>query len=271
MNAGTRTVITLSGRVGPNAPTGNLTNRTFAVGPTGEPLSNTAEAIVRRVPEHVFDCSDVIGKVFDDRNGNGYQDGLDGAAVSDQSYVSGKYDLPPDEAVAEPGLAGVRIATVNGTLITTDDFGRFHVPCAELPSSIGTNFILKVDERSLPSGYRMTSENPRVVRLTAGKFAKMNFGASLSRVIDITLSGTAFARGAEPTAKLADAVRNLSRTLRSEPSVVRLSYVASTQEEIRMGRARMRAVEQLLRRAWRRHGTYKLTIEKTIQTRRSGE
>jgi uncharacterized repeat protein (TIGR01451 family) len=270
MTAGTRTVITISGRVGPNAPSGNLTNRAFVAGPTGEPLSNVAEAIVRRVPEHVFDCSDVIGKVFDDVNGNGYQDGADGRPVTDQSFGGGKGKLatPAPVPAGEPGLAGVRIATVNGTLITTDDFGRFHVPCAELPSSIGTNFILKVDERSLPSGYRMTTENPRVVRLTAGKFAKMNFGASLSRVIDITLSGTAFGSGAEPSAKLADAVRNLSRTLQREPSVVRLSYVAGSEAEVKLGRARMRAVERLLRRTWRRNGTYKLTVEKTIQRRR---
>lgn len=268
MTAGTRTVIMLSGRVGPNAPTGNLVNRTQAQGPTGEILSNVAEAIVRRVPEHVFDCSDVIGKVFDDRNRNGYQDGPDGNPITDQSFESGKFSPAPAEDGGEPGLAGVRIATVNGTLITTDAFGRYHVPCAELPGNIGSNFILKVDERSLPSGYRLTTENPRVVRLTAGKFAKMNFGAALGRVIDITLSGNAFDGGATPSPKLADAVRNLSKTLRKEPSVVRLSYVAGTEAEVKLGRARMRAVEKLLKREWRRNGTYKLTIEKTIQNRR---
>jgi uncharacterized repeat protein (TIGR01451 family) len=272
MSAGTRTTITFNGRVGPNAPTGNLTNQTYAQGPTGTLLSNIAEAVVRRVPEHVFDCSDVIGTVFDDVNRNGYQDGpYRDAGVTDQSYAGGKGKLSPvpesGDVPGEPGLAGVRIATVNGTLITTDAHGRFHVPCAELPSSIGTNFILKVDERSLPSGYRMTTENPRVVRLTAGKFAKMNFGATIGRVIDITLSGTAFVRGAEPTAKLEAAVRNLSRTLAREPSVVRLAYVAGNDAEVKQGRARMRAVEKMLKRMWRQNGTYKLTIEKTIKRR----
>lgn len=266
MASGTRTTIAFSARVGPNAPTGELINRTFAQSAGGAQLSNTATATVRRVPEHVFDCSDVIGKVFDDRNRNGYQDGPS-RGVTDQLYAGGKGSKAPGPR-DEPGLPGVRVATVNGTLITTDEFGRFHVPCAELPAKEGSNFILKVDERSLPSGYRLTTENPRVVRLTAGKFAKMNFGAALGRVIDINLSGKAFAKGAEPSAKLRDAVQNLAVVLKKEPSVVRLAYVAGGTDEVTLGRARMRAVEKLLRQEWRKSGTYKLTIEKTIVRRR---
>ncbi|WP_168797704.1 DUF7507 domain-containing protein [Aliishimia ponticola] len=268
-----RMVITLSARVGPAAPTGNLVNTaTLFDGVTGEQIAPRAEATVRRVPEHVFDCSDVIGTVFHDINGNGYQDGPQRASgVTDQTFLGGKNKAAagadPANLPGEPGLPGVRIATVNGTLITTDSHGRFHVPCAELPGAIGTNFILKLDERTLPSGYRLTTENPRVVRLTAGKFAKMNFGASLSRVIDITVNGGAFVSGLEPTPKLKDAVRNLARTLATQSSVVRLSYVASSPDEVRLGRARMRAVEKLLRQMWRQNGTYKLTIEKTITRR----
>jgi len=168
MTQGSRASITFTGRVAPNAPVGNLENRTYGEGPTGQILSNIATAIVRRVPEHVFDCSDVIGKVFDDRNRNGYQDGPGGADITNQDYLGGKGKYTKAPPTGEPGLAGVRIATANGTLITTDEFGRFHVPCAALPEKSGTNFLLKVDERSLPSGYRLTTENPRVIRLTAG-------------------------------------------------------------------------------------------------------
>ncbi|WP_420818651.1 DUF7507 domain-containing protein, partial [Paramylibacter kogurei] len=157
-------VITLTARVGPNSAIGKLVNQATAIDPaTGAAMTNTASAIVERTPEHVFDCSDVIGKVFDDYNHDGSQN------------------------QGEPGLAGVRIVTVGGVLITTDEFGRYHVPCAALPDKHGSNFILKLDERSLPSGYRMTTENPRVMRLTPGKFAKMNFGAAISNVIRIDL------------------------------------------------------------------------------------
>src|SRR6185312_6329896 len=40
----------------------------------GATISNIASAAVRVVPDPVFDCSDVIGKVFDDKNANGYED-----------------------------------------------------------------------------------------------------------------------------------------------------------------------------------------------------
>ncbi|WP_163269644.1 hypothetical protein [Chelativorans alearense] len=105
-----------------------------------------------------FGCSDVIGTVFDDRNGNGYQD------------------------AGEQGLPGVRLATVRGWLVTTDAHGRFHVVCAnEEAGRIGSAFIMKLDARTLPTGYRLTTENPRAVRLTAAKTAKLNFGASIGR------------------------------------------------------------------------------------------
>jgi hypothetical protein len=103
-----------------------------------------------------FGCADVVGKVFDDRNGNGYQD------------------------EGEPGLGGVRVATMQGWLIVTDEHGRFSVPCADRPDGrMGSHFVMKVDTRTLPSGYRMTTENPGMVRLGAGKLGKLNFGAAL--------------------------------------------------------------------------------------------
>ena len=131
-------------------------------------LAPTAFATVVRRVEHTFDYSDIIGKVFDDTSNNGYQDH------------------------GEPGLPVERLATINGTLITTDVHGRYHVPCAEIPREIGSNFYPKLDARTLPSEYRVTTENPRVIRVTAGKFAKLNFGASISRVVDIDLSRPSF-------------------------------------------------------------------------------
>ena len=106
----------------------------------------------------LLECAEVIGKVFDDRNGNGY----------------------PDKG--ERGLSGVRVATPKGWLVITDRQGRFHLSCADFPdAAIGSNFIMKVDTRSLPTGYRLTTENPGLVRLTAGRLAKLNFGAAVQR------------------------------------------------------------------------------------------
>ncbi|MEP3296601.1 hypothetical protein [Tateyamaria sp.] len=232
--------VSLAARVVANGSYGELINRTFMADSAGNQLSNTATAVVRIEPEHVFDCADIIGKVYDDKNQNGYQD------------------------QGELGLPGVRLATLKGHLITTDEYGRYHIPCAELPESIGSNFTLKLDTRTLPSGYRVTTENPRVIRVTAGKFAKLNFGAALSNVVDIDLTARAFTSEGAPVAALSNGIDRLVRTIEATPSVLRLSYILRD-EEPEIGRARMRIVEELIRRKWRGSGRYKLNIERTIK------
>jgi uncharacterized repeat protein (TIGR01451 family) len=158
--------------VGVGVGEGEFVNQVVALqGVGGRTLSNLATATVRVVPDALFDCTDVIGKVYDDKNANGYQD--DG----------------------EPGLANVRIATVNGVLATTDAEGRYHIACAAIPKEgTGSNLVLKLDERTLPSGYRTTSENPAAERATRGKVLKINFGATVHRVVRLALQGAATAR-----------------------------------------------------------------------------
>ncbi len=260
--------VTYSARVTGQADFGELTNSTWLTDSGGNTLSNIATATITVEPEHVFDCSDVIGKVFDDRNRNGYQDAPGGRVTDDDLFVDkmGKLQGPKPAKDGEPGLPGVRLATVNGTLITTDEHGRFHVPCAELPKAIGSNFTLKLDTRTLPSGYRVTTENPRVVRLTAGKMAKMNFGAAIGKVVDVDLTDRAFVPGeAQPKAALAKGVDGLLEQIRSTPSVLRLSYILQQDEDAANARARLRALEKLIRQKWRGKGRYKLDIERSVK------
>lgn len=125
-------------------------------GITGTSISNMGVASVQIISDPVFANSLVIGKVFHDRNGNGVQD---------------------DD---EEGLAGVKLFTVKGQIITTDAFGRYHLDGIEVEDfSKGTNFIIKVDPRSLPKGTKFTTENPRVVRITQGLMVKINFGVQI--------------------------------------------------------------------------------------------
>ena len=235
--------VTFNTRVAANAPVGRLTNQTFVMNAAGVQISNTATADVDRIPEHVFDCSDIIGKVFDDKNHNGYQD------------------------KGEPGLPSARVVTVKGTRITTDEHGRYHVPCAELPADIGTNFIMKLDPRSLPTGYRVTTENPRVVRLTAGKFAKLNFGASISNVVRINLNANVFETTSKPKEAFKKAIRNLLTEIKDKPSVVRLAYVLENGTTDQQARKRLIIVEKFIRSEWRRRGQFKLNIERTLKRR----
>jgi uncharacterized repeat protein (TIGR01451 family) len=269
--AGQTVTVTFAARVSGRAGLGDLVNSAVMTAPSGTEISNVATATVRIVPEAVFDCSDVIGKVFDDRNANGVQDFYDPRAeVSDQEIFLDKYgnlaEPTAEELNGEPGIPGVRIATVNGLLVTTDEFGRFHVPCAALPADIGSNFTLKLDTRTLPVGYALTTENPRTLRLTPGKVAKMNFGVALTEMVDIGLTAQAFVPGStEPKQALIDGVRTLIARIADTPSTLRLTYILGGGEDQASAVARLRATEDMIRRAWRGIGTYDLQIEKSVE------
>ena len=228
------------------APTGESVNRAELVNPaTGEVLA-TARARVTILEEAVFDCSDVIGKVFDDRNRNGYQD------------------------EGEPGLPGVRLATVRGLLVTTDPHGRFSIACADIPDAdIGSNFIVKLDTRTLPTGYSVTSENPRKVRLTRGKMVKLNFGAAIGRLVSLDLNDKVFAKGAETLSpKWQAGLDRLITALAAEPSSLRITYVG---ESGKLAKARLRAVSREIQKRWAKQGGgYKLTIESRIVAAEGG-
>jgi uncharacterized repeat protein (TIGR01451 family) len=245
---------------------GEYTNSAYVLNPAGTRVSNVATATVRVAPEAVFDCGDVIGRVFDDIDNDGYQDApADLAGITNQDIFNDKIGkLAPAEVTrqgGEPGLPGVKLVTPRGDIITTDKHGRYSVPCALLPARIGSNFLLKLDERSLPTGYRVTTENPRVMRLTPGKMAEMNFGASLANLVEIDLTAAAFA-GNAPSAALTKGLRGLAAQLKDEPSAIHLRYYRSG-ENVSVSRARLKAAEQVLRDAWR--GSYKLNVERSVR------
>ncbi|MDQ0996111.1 putative repeat protein (TIGR01451 family) [Phyllobacterium ifriqiyense] len=225
-----------------SAGPGKHTNRATVNGPDGDALAPEARADVEIMIEPVFDCGDIVGKVFDDANENGYQD--DG----------------------ELGLPGVRIATVRGSLITTDRHGRFHVACADLPDSrIGSNYIMKLDPRTLPTGYRVTTENPRVIRLTAGKMSTLNFGASIGRVVRLDLSDAAFERGTAVLRKQWDkGLDQLIETLAAEPSTLRIGYGATA--DSKLAKARIKSIEEEITQRWKSvKGRYELNIETRVE------
>jgi uncharacterized repeat protein (TIGR01451 family) len=205
----------------------------------GATISNVATATVRVVPDPVFDCSDIVGKVFDDKNVNGYQD--DG----------------------EVGIANVRLATLNGVLVTTDSEGRFHVACAAIPNEYrGSTFVMKLDERTLPAGYRVTTENPRDVRVTRGKVTKLNFGATIHRVVRVEVNDAAYEAGTvtlmpEWTARVAAMIK----TLEEKPSVVRVAYALGN-EDPKLAQRRRAALIKQIKVQWEAlHSRYPLQVE----------
>ncbi|WGL16337.1 hypothetical protein PVT68_16400 [Microbulbifer bruguierae] len=213
---------------------------------SGQQTSGEATATVRVVPDPTFDCTDVIGKVFDDKNLNGYQD------------------------PGEGGVPGARVVTANGLKATADAHGRFHITCAAVPNpDRGSNFVLKLDDRSLPSGYRLTTENPRVQRATRGKMLEFNFGTSLHRVVRLDLAEAVFEPG---TSELRPQWRSrtelLLERLQEAPSVLRLSYLAEN-EDPSLVDARLATIKARIAEDWAAlNCCYPLNIETEIFWRR---
>ncbi|MCW8193664.1 DUF11 domain-containing protein [Proteobacteria bacterium 005FR1] len=215
---------------------------------TNQPVSNTASATVRVVADPTFDCSDIIGKVFEDRNANGYPD------------------------AGEPGVPGARVVSARGLMVTADRHGRFHLTCAAVPNEQrGSNFILKLDERSLPSGYRTTTENPRVVRLTRGKAVKLNFGTALHRVIRLDVANGVFeANSTTMRPQWTSRIDSLMSEMQKAPSILRLSYLADV-EDPALVQNRVKLLKRTISERWQALDCcYKLDIETEIFWRRGG-
>jgi uncharacterized repeat protein (TIGR01451 family)/fimbrial isopeptide formation D2 family protein len=243
-----RTIVLLLA-VGAGVGEGEFVNRAqVSDGLTGRPLSGEATARVRVVPDQTFDCTDVFGKVFNDVNRNGVQD------------------------EGEDGLPGVRVVTASGLEAITDPYGRFHITCAITPNeSRGSNFVLKLDDRTLPSGFRMSTDQLQIKRATRGKALKFDFGASIHRVVAIDLSDAAFEPGkTEIRVQWRPRMDLLLAELRKAPSVLRLSYVADT-EDAALVEQRMQAIKRQVTEAWdAKKDGYVLAIEPEVFWRLGG-
>jgi len=233
--------------VGAGVGEGEFVNRAQVMDSlTSKSLSGEATATVRVIPDQTFDCTDVIGKVFNDVNRNGVQDN------------------------GEDGLAGVRVVTATGLAAMTDHYGRFHITCAITPNeSRGSNFVLKLDDRTLPSGFRLSTDQVQVKRATRGKALKFDFGASIHRVVAIDLSDEAFDPGTTAIrVQWRPRLNLLLSELRKAPSVLRLSYIADT-EDAALVEQRVQAVKSQLTEEWDAgKDGYVLTIEPEVFWRR---
>ncbi|MTH86546.1 DUF11 domain-containing protein [Paracoccus sp. DK398] len=247
VRGGQSRVLTLDLLVGGSVRPGDHTNRARITDPaTGADLAPEAQAVVRVLADAVMQCATVLGRVFDDRDQNG--------------HMSPK--------ATERGLPDIRLVAPNGLAISTDAHGRFNVPCAALPQGIGSNFMLKLDERTLPAGYRLTTENPRVVRLTPGMITRLDFGATLARLVRIDLSANAFAMAQDRETmrpELDAGLVTMVDRIRDRPTMLRISYVLAKAEPRNGAEQRLKLVERAVRELWRRSGTYKLNIETVIE------
>lgn len=216
--------------VGAGVTSGDRVNNGLARnGLDASEISNRGQAVVSIVPSAVFDCSELIGKVYDDLNGNGYQD------------------------QDEPGIPGARLATVNGELITTDEFGRYHITCAAVPDAeIGSNFVLKLDERTIARGYAPTTDNPQSIRLTRGKISELNFGVQKAATTALNVDTRAFMPG---SAELRPEFAKKLASLRPDEAVrmvIQISYRADNGEDWTLAERRVAALKTAIAKLFER-------------------
>jgi uncharacterized repeat protein (TIGR01451 family)/fimbrial isopeptide formation D2 family protein len=246
LQTGQKAAIRLLLIVGAGVSEGEYVNSARAIDPTDGSIMAEASATVRVIPDPTFDCTDVIGKVFDDRNLNGQQD------------------------AGEKGLPGVRVVTARGLISTSDEYGRFHITCAVVPDEdLGSNFIMKLDDRTLPTGYRLTTENPRVERATRGKTMKFNFGATIHRVVRIDIADGAFEPDStELRMQWTQRIDQLIEELKKGPSVLRLSYLVDVERKSIVEK-RLVTLKKEITQQWKQSGGgYRLDIETEIFWRR---
>ena len=235
--------------VGSGVSEGEYTNRAQAINAlTNNAMSAVAAATVRLVPDPTFDCTDVTGKVFDDTNRNGYQD------------------------AGELGLPGVRLVTATGLAATTDNYGRYHITCAIVPNeSRGSNFVLKMDDRTLPSGFRASTREVQVKRATRGKALRINFAGSIHRVVGLDIADAAFEPGTvELRMQWRPRIKLLLDELQKGPAVLRLSYLADVEEKALVKR-RLDTLKGEIMSAWTDlNCCYQLEIEPIVFWRLGG-
>ena len=235
--------------VGAGVTEGEFVNRAQAMNEiTGSVMSAEATATVRIVPDPTFDCTDVSGKVFNDFNRNGYQDG------------------------DEIGLPGVRLVTARGLAATTDSQGRYNITCAIVPNeSRGSNFVLKLDDRTLPSGYRASTRPLQVQRATRGKALRINFGASIHRVVGLDIADAVFEPGTTVMrSQWRSRIGMLLDELQKGPAILRLSYVADVESESLVNQ-RLELLKGQIMRAWEElNCCYELVVEPEVFWRLGG-
>ncbi len=109
-----------------------------------------AQTQVVITPDPDFSQALLVGRVFDDKNGNGRAD------------------------EGEPGIANAMVGLSSGIFVFTDQDGLYHAPALQ-PGSV----LVKLDVTSLPHVAPLTTREKQVLYLTPGDVARADFGVQL--------------------------------------------------------------------------------------------
>ncbi|MEI6438226.1 MAG: hypothetical protein WCO69_05710 [Candidatus Omnitrophota bacterium] len=147
--------------IGAGVAPGDYVNTAFMKYDNGSVISNRANETVKVVMDPLFDAGTVFGKVFWDLNENGRQD-------------PPEYDLENRQEIIEGPVPNVHLVMEDGTSITADKNGQFHIP-----GLLAGRHVVMLDQRSLPKGAFLTTEKAPVIDVTPGMPIKLNFGVNM--------------------------------------------------------------------------------------------
>ncbi|MCH8059597.1 MAG: OmpA family protein [Proteobacteria bacterium] len=136
--------------VGAGANVGSYSNTAVAVDVCDTcTISQAASAELEITSDPVFDLGTVIGKVFHDKDGDGWLD------------------------PGEEGIAGAMVVLDSGVYALTDTHGRYHFPAIKPGQR-----MLKINLPRISGNARATTGERQVLSVTPGLLAKANFGVS---------------------------------------------------------------------------------------------
>lgn len=143
-------VLSYSMVVGAGARIGSYGNLAVAVDVCDScRISSPAGVDLEITSDPIFDLGTVIGKVFYDIDGDGWQDR------------------------GESGISGAMVALDDGSYALTDAHGRFHFPAIEPGQR-----MVKLNLNSIAGNARTTGSDKKVLSITPGLLAKANFGVN---------------------------------------------------------------------------------------------
>lgn len=179
--------------------------------------------------------------------------GMNAAAPTVQRRIArGGNDYVVDYVIGnagidERGIPGVRIASVEGLLIETDQYGRYHLAGMHGGAwERGRNFILKVDPSTLPVGTEFTTDNPQLRRITPGMPVRFDWGVKLpvqpleagGRQVELAMGEVFFVPGsAEVPARYLPVVEAMAAKVREHPGMEVVIQAEATDQALAFERA----------------------------------
>jgi uncharacterized repeat protein (TIGR01451 family) len=194
-----------------------------------------------------------------------------------------------NHGIYEEGLPGVRLASVRGLVMETDKAGRFHIPDVDTgPQATGRQAIIKLDTATLPRDAVLTTENPRVQRMSNSALNTMRFGVQLpaeepiqaaaratKQRVEVNLGSVFFDTDkhhirADQRGAIADIIRHLKQHGNGRIVIQAHTDARQTREyNIALAKRRARTVERALRDALGSDLLEKITVEVDTSAYRS--